>query len=46
MASIIYTWIAVATKVSHDLMTYWPKFEQLSWVFRPNKVKMAYNHKK
>ena len=46
MASVIYTKAAIATKISYDLVIYWPKFEQVSWGVRPNKARATYKHEK
>ena len=46
LASIIYTQVAVAINISHELLIYWQKFKEVSWGAGPNNAKIANKYKK
>ena len=46
LASVIYIQVAVLTEINPDLITYWPKFEWVSWGVGANKAKATNKHEK
>ena len=46
LASVICIAVAAATRINHNIITYWPKFEWVSWGVGTNKARATKRHKK
>ena len=46
LANVLHIEVAVLSKISPDLVMYWPKFAWVSWGLGPNKSKAMNKHKK
>ena len=46
LSRVICTQVAVTTEIYQDLMTYWLKFDYISWGAEPNKLRAMNKHEK